>query len=601
MMSRNSFDGTPTEDELECTPHSAGSSIHAARIEKSTPRQSLGSELGRHKKRSLVGTTRATTTPTTPPPTPTTTRMASAAGADFADMPSLASYRSPDTSSHRADCEMSLPSLSSFRLEDLSLASSFHSRGSTNQQSILSEESVEGWGSFTSGNVSKSDTDSEDCAVVETDDENDSAIRSSIQSLEDQLIRLSASSSGGGKTEAKSILRNRGETLSASASGSSQRSSEDRVSILKRPTRASSSTKSLEAMRRDEGTETKPAVVQHHASPARKTVVRNSSEADDDKSSLQLLPARRSPSPTRLVMERNDSLPLTAIKRPARTTGEPTISLSGSSSTCRQSTDGSSSSLRGGDSLPRLPRRTSTMGDMTDEDRGAVPGSKERSSEGDDNEVVDDQASLNSSEGDLSLEMDPDGDESDDCSVQTSEDDLISPVSQQSSPTSGTLGRLGATQTNMSDVEGSSSQSKIAILAIASAAPHGLEQDSASDYRKYETPDETVEQPANGKKRQSSIRSIDCTVGAKKTSNPDGRNAKGEESGTTPNDSINEETGGKDQEEQQETGKPGRLLRQLSSTIQKVGRSASFKGSFRKIGRTASKLRHNSHRDQDQS
>ena len=95
-------------------------------------------------------------------------------------MPSLSSYRSWDdksaaSSSIRtggggsvADCDVSLPSLSSFRLDDLSMASSYHTIGSAATKSNFSEESVEGWGSFTSGNVSKSD-----CTDSENDDDDD--------------------------------------------------------------------------------------------------------------------------------------------------------------------------------------------------------------------------------------------------------------------------------------------------------------------------------------------------------------------------------------------------------------------------------------------
>jgi hypothetical protein len=98
------------------------------------------------------------------------------------------------------------------------MASSYHSRGSvtTNHLSNFSEESTEGWASFTSGNVSKSDLDDSD----DDDDEQEFAGRSG----EEEIMRMLRRSPKGSiattpppsAIEAKSILRNKGEGLSSS-------------------------------------------------------------------------------------------------------------------------------------------------------------------------------------------------------------------------------------------------------------------------------------------------------------------------------------------------------------------------------------------------
>lgn len=550
--------------------------------------------------------------------------MAYVADSEFSDMPNLASYRPSDDrsvgSSHRTDCDMSLPSLSSFRLEDLSLASSYHSRGSaaTNHLSNFSEESAEGWGSFTSGNVSKSDTDSEDCITGVADGETDSsefAIRSSIRSLEEELIRLSVASASAGTasatahptittttTEAKSILRNRGETMSSSASASSLRSSEDRAtSILKRP--GGGSTKSLEGQGRDQNQdqdrnstrkEIEPETVANlvdvnprHPSPPRKTFHHNASEVDDS-SNLPLRTVRRAPSNSRFEIERNDSLPLTDIKRPTRlNNGELPVPGSGSSSTCRA--DGSSSSLKGGDSVPRLPRRTSTMAHNVDCGNNDASGWTIRGSDAG-NEALGDQDLSSSSEGDLSLAVDRDGDDSDDCSVQTLEEDVLSVVDDTDAKSSRQV------ISSVSDIGNSLEQLNRMCPSTSST------QDSTLIYQDSETTQlvEKVAQHVDGnQKSQSRIQSTDTTGDASTSSTS--KKPNGEESGTSATDDENEETIRNKQqqqqiEEEQGKGKRGNLLRRMSSTLAKVGRSASFRD-LAKIGRKASKIRQRSTRE----
>jgi len=388
-------------------------------------------------------------------------------GGDFSDMPSLSSFRSSDdksaaSSSLRADLSdnMSLPSLSSFRLDDLSMASSYHSRGSaaTNHLSNFSEESTAGWGSFTSENPSKSDFEDSD---VEDDDGGDGDGKGTMVVNMGRSPNIPVSSaciigSPPSAIEAKSILRNKGEGLASSIISASQislisfgsaddpRASGSSSGILKRnsplTTRASSLTddaslvghmKSVSLSSGSEEPSCQQEIQNMTTSNQNESARKHQSSAPcipkyengDDTSnndSAPLKPAQRAASPNRGSLERNTSLPLSELMTP---------------SVEKERQHGSSSaSFGGGDSLPRLPRRSSTIVDDVDDSERGPNDNKEKDQaehqdqgynrrDKNDGNYGEEQSisDSSSSDGDLSLGIlgSDDDDESADCSVET--------------------------------------------------------------------------------------------------------------------------------------------------------------------------------------
>ena len=353
MMSRASSDSSLEEQESTVSS-------------KSTPRKSLDQHIlqGRNMSRELHS--------------------------DIEDMPSLSSFRADDlTSSGRGDCDMSLPSLSSFRIDDLSMGSSYHS----NTNHLSESGSAEGWASFNSGNVSTDTTDdsaefasSPPSGTPDTDRE--------IPRRTDSLPVPRRSRSPGCLTvraaEDAEIHTAVNPRPSAGVPVIEQ-NIEPSSGLPRRPRRAASPPQA-ERSESPLPVEYPPPVVcnapvvkssppraewSHHIEGERKcargeksphqteilpprTERPFDSEAANSGASRNApkCPARRPSSPTRTPLERSGSLPLSNLAR--------------SSSPVQE---GSSSSLRGGDSLPRLPRRTSTIEDSqkpSDNDESAA-------------------------------------------------------------------------------------------------------------------------------------------------------------------------------------------------------------------------------------
>jgi hypothetical protein len=593
---------------------------------------------------------------TIPPPPYSTAPLVSAAdantmlssggsgGRDFSDMPSLASYRSWDersaaSSKGGGDCDMSLPSLSSYRLDEVSMASSYHSRGSaaTHHLSHYSEESPDGygWGSFTSGNVSKSsDLDSDD---ENEDDHNSDAEEgdssefecSSSRAIGAEALDLQRSSGVRPSTvdvssfassslppaaiETKSILRNKGEGLSAAAVISASQlslitfgsSNEDRtaarsaVGAMKRcPPITRSSDSSLDDSL-DGRFKSSAASTPNSINPLSEE---NNLPLDGDTRFMAEGPihsiadpesstAREQggTSPERGSLGRNESMPLSELQRKPSDQQQKS-----SSSSIRESADGSSSSLRGGgDSLPRLPRRTSTM---PDDEHSKTEDIDEKNFNQQDQASVSDSSS---SDGDLSLGIDTGGDDdSTDCSVQTVDDESLS---------------LERTSTEFSIVSGASVPSDTAPsfhdedqVARDTTTPRQkkvaknlailgtVDSSESEDTTKFSAPQKSSSDAdicEISKKLNGVFVSLTRRTHSSEYTRAAGNN--GEESGTSGTETELEDTDGS----QKQQDKRGTLIRRMSSSLRKVGKSASF----RAIGKTASKIRHMSRRKDKES
>ena len=336
---------------------------------------------------------------------------------DCSDMPSLSSFRLEDMSASvasrgssyasRGECDISLPSLSSFRMDEMSLASSYHS--GTNQ---MSEESAEGWSSFTSGNVS-ADTDSEDEFASSSKGEHHDGESSRTRGRP-------VSKSGILKTREVSESTIPSSPVAASAANKDC----NLTSNARPPRRRSPETEDMKSslpMRRPRRT-LSPTTNSHHSD---KSSEPTSTPLKQDKTAR----SSRSSSPDRTPVERTESLPLSVLQKPTRsaTTGDSSSSvrLSGESSSSVRLSGDSSSTLKGGDSLPRLPRRTSTMDDRSthaeedgdDEDDTKLSAEASRVSEDDDTKIsYDDVTAV--SEGDVSIDSDLSDDDS-------SNDDIV--------------------------------------------------------------------------------------------------------------------------------------------------------------------------------
>eukprot|EP00339_Tiarina_fusa_P001732 CAMPEP_0117050780 /NCGR_PEP_ID=MMETSP0472-20121206/35060_1 /TAXON_ID=693140 ORGANISM="Tiarina fusus, Strain LIS" /NCGR_SAMPLE_ID=MMETSP0472 /ASSEMBLY_ACC=CAM_ASM_000603 /LENGTH=551 /DNA_ID=CAMNT_0004764691 /DNA_START=78 /DNA_END=1730 /DNA_ORIENTATION=- len=297
-------------------------------------------------------------------------------------MPSLSTFRLDELSasaasrgdSSRGDCDISLPSLSSFRMEEMSLASSYHS--GTNH---LSDQSAEGWSSFTSGNVS-ADTDSDE--------------------------EFATSSSAPGSDRGDSTLKSTPAPKSGILKDGSDPAPDDAncnlTSNARPPRRRNPETEELNNI-----LPMRPPRRTLSPVTGKRTDISEQGAPPTGKDEEIPRPTRSS-SPERTPVERTESLPLSVLQKPRP-------AQEGSSSSVRVSGD-SSSSLRGGDSLPRLPRRTSTLDDRSshaeeeadDDTKVSVEGS--RASDEDTKISFDDVTDV--SDGDVSIDSDLSDDES---------------------------------------------------------------------------------------------------------------------------------------------------------------------------------------------
>ena len=317
-------------------------------------------------------------------------------------------------------------------------------------------------------------------------------------------------------------------------------------------------------------------------------------------------PAKRAPSPTRGSLERNVSLPLTELQRPAKDRPQ------SSDSSFRYSADGSSASMRGmGDSLPRLPRRTSTMADDVDdgtdnkgrnEEKNTVQTENQNDDDIQDRDIGNDEASAASDSSlsdDLSLSIASDGDESADCSVETVEEDSVR--LQQPSTTHSSLSEPQQQQEEYVSETRPSEVHEEVQQSIKDEIPEANSKDNVglSVMETNPTSVDVAKSPSldvndeHEDQASEEITTLKPPRSKKQTKN------NGEESGATigtesepepESDSPAAESGKKTDP------KRGNLIRRMSSTLRNAGKSASFRGSFKKIGKTASKIRQKSRR-----
>ncbi len=504
--------------------------------------------------------------------------------ADFSDMPSLSSLRTEemnavtstsDTPNSKGgnpkagDCDASLPSLSSIRIDELSACSSLP----TNNHH-LSDQSVEGCCSITSGNVS-GETDSEDGRRRPKSNDHSSA----------PPIRPSRSSSGSSLTN--SIIHGspmQGKSL-ALLSKAAKKPMEQDISIPKNATtlRRSSS----------QGTSSRDNISFPMVRPTRTTspvlsephngVNSNAyTEISHTKGSPRLPARNHSPdgeSPGRASVERTKSLDFSLLQSPQK-------DKNGSA------TEESSSSLHGGDSLPRIPRRTGTGNDES------FPTATRRFSDdasnlSDVSTKMSDDDVTHISDGNVSLESDVESDISID--TDTEHISLGDDLSERSS-----VGSANEPVARKHTVQYPSEQAmyrddkKKAIdsaESIDSRKEESKQQINASDdITRLEASIEMS--PALGAKLEkrssdlSSERKANKNITKNEPSNTD-RTTSGTSS--TDAEGLDRTIGSKQSNDGE--NKRGSLLRKVSNSFRSIGKSASFRNSFRAIGKQASKLK----------
>lgn len=498
---------------------------------------------------------------------------------DFSDMPSLSSFRADEMSavtstsytshskggdSRGGDCDDSLPSLSSFRMEDLSTCSSYHSlQTNTNH---LSDQSVEGWSSFTSGNVS-AETDSED-----------GKRRHRLPHHANAPMRPSRSSSGSSLNSgtingspidrntqisvSKGVIKhNTGIPLKATAkrrtSGQAIGSKESNSSPMVRPTRTSS-----------------PTHNEHH----------NNTNLNQTSGSARATETPRQParnhsphrnSPKRESVERTKSLDLTILQRPPNSKDKTGSVM-----------EGSSSSLRGGDSLPRLPRRTSAGDDESfRNDAGRADDASnfsDVSTKISDDEVTrisDDHISLDSDvESDISIDTDTEHLSladyvSDKSSVESTRianlpEGVIKRTSEGAKPPGDGNNALDRPESRVrkneeimhQTVDTDDGNSREAIQASAPA------HSTASD--QMPIPDSTIEERSSADPDPSSATNVNEIVTDNVKAEPEDATIGPKKGRTEPKRSV---------------------FRNVSSSFKHIGKTSSF--TFKAIGKTASKLK----------
>jgi hypothetical protein len=566
---------------------------------------------------------------------------------DFSDMPSLSSYRSMDDKSASSrggvDCDMSLPSLSSFRFDEVSMASSHHSRGSTttnatNHVSCHSEESNEGWGSF-SGNVSKSDISDEDNDHKHGERDDDIEEDEFALALEKDLKALQMGRHSGlppipsrppAAIETKSILRNKGEGFVSSSTVTASKlhsapygfiASEDRRSeelVIQKGSQATrSSNSSLDG--------SIDSLIQSIQEAPSRNVPKRNPEGNIAKSvEIQRQKASEDlglKSPQRGCIDRNESMPLSELQKPSK---DPQQKSNSSSSSFRYSPDGSSSSLRGGgDSLPRLPKRSSTIEDGSDandksdktetsrEQQSAVVGESLQSIVG---KAPDEDPS--SSDGELSLEIGGNGeDDSIDCSVDTVDDnsvcfDEITPaIGESLSGSDVTI--LSDTELSFDEGHKMTTQAAPTLQKQVQEFMPGSHFDSLMQLQsdRKDLCNKTLAPVEFVTTSTASLDSSDShndmgdlslkpdTLSMNVSRKHSGSKTFGTKGSTNGADAELEDT----EETKDDVAKRRNLIRRMSSSLKKVGRSASFRESFRSIGKTASKIRRLSFRKDNET
>lgn len=307
---------------------------------------------------------------------------------DLQDMPSLTSFRFDDASTVRTEGELSLPSLSSYRNDEISMSSSYHSTHMSNS------EGSENWNStisFNSGTASQGGG-SQDTEFGSSDGGGSSLVHSRNSSIERQaplrtesMPQKKSASMGKHRSLSPPSAANRGKVADARRQGRLMgfKGNEPIISILKKPRPISpmrnNEDESPRVMspkppRRNRSSDGEPLVkpqkypiksaLKSSAGPNNDEVIRlpgtrsNKSstpmDTDSSKEEAPKPPSRRNRSPERNV-ERASSMPLSSIEHGRR---RETESLAGSSSSFRMNNMSSSSFSTGTlDTLPKVPRR----------------------------------------------------------------------------------------------------------------------------------------------------------------------------------------------------------------------------------------------------
>ena len=293
---------------------------------------------------------------------------------DLDDMPSLSSFRQEDMS-FRADDNMSLPSLSSIRIDDLSMTSSYHSSNHLNESG-----SAEGWGSFTSGGASNEDGESSEFSAS-------SHSPTPPPGRGDIIVQRSGGLNMPTRSTSPVTTSPRGSVPVSMPQRSRSPVSEDSVGVASDSGDGSGSSDRagnvlVPARSEPSSCSALPTMPARSSSPPRENG--GGAQFDDASTSGKggpVIPvAVKAPPPTSILkvpLERSGSFPL-----PSGT--QNTIGAGAGPG-------GSSSSLKGVDSLPRLPRRTSTM----DEDKTLlkeIRGSDGTGGDEADQQIADDEA-----------------------------------------------------------------------------------------------------------------------------------------------------------------------------------------------------------------
>jgi hypothetical protein len=489
---------------------------------------------------------------------------------DLDDMPSLSSFRNDDMTASIRD-DMSLPSLSSFRMDDLSMSSSYHS--TTNHTSECGSQ--EGWSSFNSGNASQDTSESGEFAMSSS---SSAAPSTTIERPEPPPRTVSLpiprrtrspvdeSTSESSKLRSKAPLRGKATAVEPAIEGS--------ISFPRRPTRTVSpmsivqSVISDDAIKeavnyaprppvrraasppiRDESPPPKAGISPQRLtrlpnkgapiSPTRSAVY--SIEQDVSPSKRAISPPERSvspapaasvpaPTPPSRDLERSGSLPFSALTRPTKATRDG----SSSSIIAKGSLDGSSSSLKGGDSLPRIPWRRSATESLIE---------------------------------DAPLTQD-----------NSEEDGQLRKFEQQQQPSKPDEAKKAACEKNRKSPTSvrSIEESRLYNKSAAEKSPPASSDECTADTKLTEKDSKNSSLCSQD---ESSLREKKELT--QKTSSTEFTSASNTE----------EEVGADEQVDGEKKEKKQGRLKKMSNSFKSIGKGSSFRHSFKAIGKTASKLK----------
>ena len=479
------------------------------------------------------------------------------------DMPSLSSFRNDDMSIRD---EMSLPSLSSFRMDDLSMGSSYHS----NHMSECGSQ--EGWSSFNSGNVSQDTSESGEFATSSSS----SPARSTTRDRPEPPPRtgslpmpirakspVNERASDGSKLRPKARLRGKATAVEPAIEGS--------ISFPRRPTRTVSPMPILQSVRSDDSI--KKAMndapfppTRHAASPP----IRD--ESPPPKAGVSPQRVSRSPNKGAPISPKRSSVYSTeqAIDPPKRAINPPQKSVSlalaasvpaanppsqdlersGSLLFSALSTrDGSSSSLRSGDSLPIKPLRRKNSEDFVDD----VPPTQDNS-EGDEQPRKDEQQQ------------------------QPSKPDKAKEASR---------GKNRKSPNSVRSIE----ESRLDKKSVA--------EKSASEKSTAEKSPPTISDECTADTKLTERDSKDSSLCSLYESPLSEKKEFSKQTSSTKLISLEVEVDAYEQVDGEITEKrSGRLKKMMSNSFKSIGKGSGFRQSFKALGKTASKLKQMGRKDE---